>query len=296
MKRSRQRMALVLALVCGCATLGLGWAHATPLMPVEILFEGGYAWAFSEHESRVDVGSVSIPAPHHPDEHEHPLRLAICEGTAESTIVGTAPTAESDGWYPLTDWQTSVESGMTPQLRQEGWRDVLDVSAEHSRAAEPVNKVFNGYITLMSGTARVTAPRYSSVITRPGVGDIYETRKLATEVVWDDSYIGDYFYLHFDGVHANAGKWGAFRIAPDAKTHRVTILVSPGRVLSGMARPNQALSHFKMFYRVLGGPQIPEQMRLLPHCPEDCDNEPKDCSNFRKVPGDACPIARFSLE
>jgi hypothetical protein len=290
--RARKGIAIALATVCGCATLGLGWAHAKPQISVKILFEGGYAWAFSEHESRVDVGSVSLAAPHPREEHEHPLRLAVCEGTAESTISGTAPAAESDGWYLLTDWRTSLESGMTPQLQQAGWRDVLDVSAEHSRNAAPVDKVFDGYITLMSGKTKVTSPKYRSEITRQE--SPYKTRKLASEVVWSDDYNGDYFYLHFDGLHGNEGKWGAFRIQPDPNTHRVTILVSPGRVLSGPARPNQSLPHFRMFYRVLGGAPIPEQMRLLPHCPEECDNEPKDCTNFRKSPGDACPIARFS--
>jgi hypothetical protein len=291
LKSMRKGMVMALATVGGCVTLG-GWTSATPQISVRILMEGGYAWAFSEHESRVDVGSVLLPTPHPVEEHEHPLRLAVCEGRAESTIAGTAPAADRDGWYSLADWRMSLESGMTPQLQQQGWQDVLDVSAEYSRVAAPVDQVFTGYITLNSGTATVTAPRYSSVITRPG--NAFETRKLASEVVWADSYNDDYFYLHFDGLHGNEGKWGVFRIQPDPKTRRVTVLVSPGRVLSHRTRANQSLPHFNMFYRVLEGPQVPEQRRLVPHCPEDCDNEPKDCSNFLKTPDHACPIARFS--
>jgi hypothetical protein len=292
-KRSLKHVVMAVAGVLGCATLGIGLAQASPPIAVQILFEGGYAWAFSEHDSRVDVGSVSLPTPHPPAEHEHPLRLSVCEGTAESTIIGTAPIAGRDGWYPLADWRTSLEFGMTPQLQQEGWRDVLDVSAEHSRSAAAVDDVFNGYIRLTSGTARVTAPKYTSLITRPE--GTYDTRKAATEVVWADDYHGDYFYLHFDGLHGNEGKWGAFRIKPDPHTHRITLIASPGRVLAKPAWPNQALTHFNMFYRVLGGPAVPDQLRLLPHCAGECDNEPKDCSNFRKNPGDSCPIARFSL-
>jgi hypothetical protein len=292
-KRSPNRVVMGLAFGLGCATMGSALAQANAPIGVQILFEGGYAWAFSEHESRVDVGSVSLPKPHPPGEHEHPLRLAVCEGTAESTIIGTAPLAGEDGWFPLADWRTSVEFGLTPQLQQEGWRDVLDVSAEHSRNAGSVDDVFNGYIRLTSGMARVTAPKSTSLITR--ADGSYETRKAATEVVWADDYNGDYFYLHFDGLHGNEGKWGAFRIHPDPKTNRVTLIVSPGRVLAKPTWPNQALTHFNMFYRVLGGPAVPSQLRLLPHCAGDCDNEPKDCTNFRKNPGDSCPIARFTL-
>jgi hypothetical protein len=284
---------MALAGIFGGATLGIGLAQANGPIAVEILFEGGYAWAFSEHDSRVDVGSVSLPRPHSPDEHEHPLRLAVCEGAAESTIIGTAPLASREGWYPLADWRTSLEFGATPQLQQEGWRDVLDVSAEYSRSAAPVDQVFNGYITLTSGTARVTPPKSASLITR--AQGAFVTRKAATEVVWADEYNGEYFYLHFDGLHGNEGKWGAFRIRPDARTRRITLIVSPGQVLARQTWPNQALTHFGMFYRVLGGPAVPEPLRLLPHCAGDCDNEPKDCTNFRKSPGDACPIARFSL-
>jgi hypothetical protein len=292
-KRSLKSVVMALAVVLGCATIGTGLAKASAPIGVQILFEGGYAWAFSEHESRVDVGSVSLPTPHPPDEHEHPLRLAVCEGIAESTIIGTTPLAGSDGWFPLADWRTSVEFGTTAQLQQEGWRDVLDVSAEHSRSAASIDQVFSGYITLTSGIARVTAPKAPSLITR--ADGTYETRKVATEVVWADNYTGDHFYLHFDGLHRNEGKWGAFRIQPDPRTHRVTIIVSPGRVLAKPAWPNQTLTHFNMFYRVLGGPEVPTALRLRPHCAGDCDNEPKDCSNFRKYPGDSCPIARFSL-
>jgi hypothetical protein len=292
-KRSLNAVVMMLAFGLGCATMGIGVARANAPIAVQILFEGGYAWAFSEHESRVDVGSVSLPTPHPPDEHEHPLRLAICEGSAESTIIGTAPLAGLDGWFPLADWRTSVELGMTPQLQQEGWRDVLDVSAEHNRSAASVDHVFNGYIRLMSGIARVTPPKATSLITR--ADGTYETRKAATEVVWADEYNDDHFYLHFAGLHGNEGKWGAFRVLPDPQTHRVTIIVSPGRVLAKPAWPNQTLTHFNMFYRVLGGPAVPSQLRLRPHCAGDCDNEPKDCSNFRKNPGDSCPIARFSL-
>lgn len=284
---------MVFAGVLACATMGIGLAQASVPIGVQILFEGGYAWAFSDHESRVDVGSVSLPSPHPPGEHEHPLRLAVCEGAAESTIIGTAPLAGPDGWFPLAGWRTSVEFGVTPLLQQEGWGDVLDMSAEHSRRAATVDDVFNGYIRLMSGIARVTAPKYTSLITR--TDGTYETRKAATEVVWADDYNGDHFYLHFDGLHGNEGKWGAFRIQPDPRTHRITIVVSPGQVLAKPTWPNQALTHFNMFYRVLGGPAVPDQLRLTPHCAGDCDNEPKDCSNFRKNPGDSCPIARFSL-
>ena len=287
----RSGMVMALATLGGVITLGMAGASATPQLSVRIMMEGGYAWAFSEHDSRVDVGSVIIPTPHPADEHEHPLRLAVCEGRAESTLVGTAPSVDRDGWYSLADWRMSVESGMTPLLQQEGWQDVLDVSAEYSRDAAPVDRVFTGYITLMSGTARVTAPRYSSVISRGGA---FETRKLASEVVWADNYNDDHFYLHFDGLHGNAGKWGVFRVQPDPNTRRVTLIASPGRVLSRRARANQSLPHFNMFYRVLEGPQVPEQFRLVPHCPEDCDNEPKDCTNFLKTPDHACPIARFS--
>jgi hypothetical protein len=291
--RSLGRVVMAVAGVLGCAMMGIGWAPTSPPMAVQILFEGGYAWAFSDHESRVDVGSVALPTPHPAGEHEHPLRFAVCEGTAESTIIGTAPGVGRDGWYPLADWRTSLEFGATPQLQQEGWRDVLDVSAEHRRSAAAVDQVFDGYIRLTSGTARVTAPKDTSLITRPD--GTYETRKAATEVVWADEYSGDHFYLHFDGLHGNEGKWGAFRIQPDPQTRRITIIVSPGRVLSKPAFPNQTLTHFNMFYRVLGGPAVPEQLRLRPHCAGDCDNEPKDCSNYRKSPGDSCPIARFTL-
>jgi hypothetical protein len=291
-KPVRHAVVMALATVGSCLTMGMAGASINPQMSVRILMEGGYAWAFSEHESRADVGSVLLPMPHPVDEHEHPLRLAVCEGRAESTIAGTTPMAGRDGWYSLADWRMSLESGVTPQLQQEGWQDVLDVSAEYSREAAPVDQVFSGYITLMSGTARVTAPRYTSVITWPG-GSV-GTRKLASEVVWTDRYNGDYFYLHFDGLHGNEGKWGAFRIQPDPRTGRITVLVSPGRVLARPTRANQSLFHFKMFYRVLDGPQVPEQIRLVPHCPEDCDSEPKDCSNFLKSPDEACPIARFS--
>jgi hypothetical protein len=293
LNRSLNGVVIALAGILGCATLGIGAAQASSPIAVQILFEGGYAWAFSDHESRVDVGSVSLPRPHPPEEHEHPLRLAVCEGAAESTIIGTAPLAAGDGWYPLADWRTSLEFGVTPQLQQEGWGDVLDVSAAHSRSAAAVDEVFNGYIRLSSGTARVTPPKYTSLITRKE--GTYETRKAATEVVWADDYNGDYFYLHFDGLHRNEGKWGAFRIRPDQRTNRITLIVSPGQVLAKPTWPNQALTHFNMFYRVLGGPAVPEQLRLLPHCAGDCDNEPKDCTNFRKNPGDSCPIARFTL-
>src|SRR5262249_12814502 len=142
-KRSLKSVVMALAGVLGGATMGVGLAGANPPIAVQILFEGGYAWAFSEHDSRVDVGSVTLPTPHPADEHPHPLRLAVCEGAAESTIIGTAPLAAADGWFPLADWRTSVEFGVTPQLQQEGWRDVLDVSAEYGRNAMAVNQVFD---------------------------------------------------------------------------------------------------------------------------------------------------------
>jgi len=167
-KPVRHAVVMALATVGSCLTMGMAGPSIDPPMSVRILMEGGYAWAFSEHESRADVGSVRLPMPHPVDEHEHPLRLAVCEGRAESTIAGTTPMAGRDGWYSLADWRMSLESGVTPQLQQEGWQDVLDVSAEYSREAAPVDQVFSGYITLMSGTARVTAPRYNSVITWPG--------------------------------------------------------------------------------------------------------------------------------
>ncbi len=278
------------AIVCGGAALGLGAkSEAPPRLDVRITFEGGYAWTFSHDQTRADMGSVLLPMAHPNTEHDHPWLLTICDGTAEPAEPGTTPTPDQNSAYLLTDWHMTIESGATPYLEQDGWGDVLDLSAEHNRPAAPPDQVFGGYMSLSSGTLQVTSPKDRSDVRREGKQ--YKTRKMAHEVTWTEAYSGDALHLYFEGLRSNNGRWGALRIRPESG--RISMVVSPGAIEMGY--PNQPLPQFLSFYRVLDGPAIPDNLRLLPYCPEHCDNRPPDC--HRAVvhsPGDACPTAQFS--